>query len=431
MSRTSYLGILARRPSMILLLTLVASTVSPTQAFGLLPRSSDSCPTNYDHCASSLPSSFCCPSTSSCISLDDNSSAICCPEGESCDYIEPITCDVQLQNATSHPKNSVKTTRLDDSLPKCGDSCCPFGYTCTGDSICAMNTASASTATASQSSTTGSTATNTLSNTFATSASTTTNDPSDPTIIETSDPRVTSASKTAISDSTTSTHNSSAAALSAKTASCPSYPSSAIAAGFFPGAIFGAVLALLCVFFHRRRQRKNLPPSAKLAQFTRRSTKGTLIGISSPIPSEETSYRTDFLLRRSRSKRSSRFQRTGTRVKSLFLSNNTSTSNTSSTSSTSSTNNTNKNPQNTVTRSFSQRSLVPDRGARVPVPVPPLPISVTPLQPNRSLSKKGLARTESIRIYTPPGVFATTGVLDPDPYPTHIRTEGVFDSMEK
>ncbi|PYH98168.1 hypothetical protein BO71DRAFT_395464 [Aspergillus ellipticus CBS 707.79] len=443
MTTSSSTGIFARRPSMILLLTLVASTVSPSQAFGFLPRSPDSCPTSYDHCSSSLPSSFCCPSTSNCISLDDNSSAICCPEGESCDYIEPITCDVQLQNATSHPKNSVKTTRLDDSLPKCGDSCCPFGYTCTGDSICAMNTSSASTATASQSSTTGAMSmTSTASNTFATSASTsTTNDPSDPTIIATGDfPRVTSGSKTTISDSNTTTHNtSSAAALEAKTTSCPSYPSSAIAAGFFPGAVFGAVLALLCVFFHRRWQRKHLPPSAKVAQFTRRSTKGTLIGISSPIPSEDTSYRTDFLLRRNRSKRSSRFQRTGTRVKSLFLSNNNNNTTTANNTTTTNNGNTtaanNNKPNNTamatVTRSFSQRSLVPERGGRVPAPVPPLPISVRPLQPSRSMSKKGLTRTESIRVYTPPGVFATAGVLDPDPYPTHIRTEGTFDALDK
>ncbi|PWY79866.1 GPI transamidase component PIG-S [Aspergillus eucalypticola CBS 122712] len=410
---------LMRRPSMILLLALIASTVSPTQAFGLLLRSSDSCPSNYNKCADSkLPDDFCCSSSSTCISLDDSSSAICCPSGQSCDYIETITCDVQLQNATAHPKNSVKTTRLDDSLPKCGDKCCPFGYTCTGDSLCAMNTSSASTLSASQSSTTSTTGTTSSTGTitsFTTSAST--SDASNPTIV----PVTTGSSKTAISDDNSSSTNgtSSAAALSSK-ASCPSYPTNAIIAGFFPGAIFGAVLALLALFLYRKHQQKHQPPSAKVAQFTRRSSKGTLIGISSPIPSDETSYRTDFLLRRNRNTKRysegarSRIQRTGTRVRSLF------------------------NPNNAppLPKANPAKTLVPEHGggamhARVPVPVPPLPISVTPLQPGRTPSKKTLARTESIRVYTPPGVFATTGVLKPEPYPTHIRTEGTFDDMEK
>ncbi|EHA24299.1 hypothetical protein ASPNIDRAFT_39654 [Aspergillus niger ATCC 1015] len=376
---------------MILLLALIASTVSPTQAFGLLLRSSDSCPSNYNKCTdSNLPADFCCSSSSTCISLDDSSSAICCPSGQSCDYIETITCDVQLQNATAHPKNSVKTTRLDDSLPKCGDKCCPFGYTCTGDSLCAMNTSSASTLSASQSSTTstgGTTSSTGTITSFTTSASTT--DASNPTVV----PVTTGSSKSAISDNNSSANGtSSAAALSSK-ATSPSYPTNAIIAGFFPGAIFGAVLALLALFLYRKYQKKHQPPSAKVAQFTRRSSKGTLLGISSPIPSDETSYRTDFLLRRNRNTKRysegarSRIQRTGTRVRTMH--------------------------------------------ARVPVPVPPLPISVTPLQPGRTPSKKTLTRTESIRVYTPPGVFATTGVLKPDPYPTHIRTEGAFDDMEK
>ncbi|PWY78497.1 hypothetical protein BO94DRAFT_537686 [Aspergillus sclerotioniger CBS 115572] len=402
---------LRTRPTMILLFALIASTVSPTQAFGLLPRSSDSCPSNYNKCADSkLPASFCCSSSSTCISLDDSSSAICCPDGESCQYIEPITCNVQLQNATAHPKNSVKTTRLDDSLPTCGSACCPFGYTCTGDSLCVMNTSSASTAAASQSttmstSTVGSTSTGSVM--FTASASTT--DASDPTIVP-----VSTGSKS-ISDSSSSSNSTSSAALASKS-TCSSYPTTAILAGFFPGAIFGAVLAFLCLFFYRRYQNKHQPPSAKVAQLTRRSSKGTLIGISSPIPSDDSSYRTDFLLRRNRSTKRysegarSRFQRTGTRVRSLF------------------------NP-NSPSRVSVPKTLVPERGGgmptRVPVPVPPLPISVTPLQPGRSASKKTLARTESIRVYTPPGVFATTGVLKPDPYPTHIRTEGTFDAMDK
>ncbi|PYH42671.1 uncharacterized protein BP01DRAFT_346595 [Aspergillus saccharolyticus JOP 1030-1] len=364
-------------PMLLLLLGLLASTISPTQAVGiLLPRSSDTCPSDYTQCSGSgLPSTFCCPSTSTCISLDDGSSAICCPAGQSCDYIEPITCDVQLQNATSHPKNSVHTTRLDDSLATCGSKCCPFGYTCTGDSLCSLDTSTASTATASTASTTK-TSTSSTSSTISSSSSS-----SLATAISATDPRVSQCSD--ITNTTTT-----ATALT----NCPKYPTAAVLAGFFPGALLGVTATLLSLLLYRNHRRKHLPPSAKVAQFTRRSAKGTLIGISSPMPSAETACRTDFLLRRtqsraskatsaaggsrrsrSRSRTRSMIQKTGGRVRSLF------------------------NPQNPVTYTYSTAPVIP-----------------------------ALPRTESIRVYTPPGVFATTGVLKPDAYPTNPRAMEAF-----
>ncbi|RAK71786.1 uncharacterized protein BO72DRAFT_453400 [Aspergillus fijiensis CBS 313.89] len=417
---------------LLLLFGLLASTISPTQAVGiLLPRSSDTCPSDYTQCSSSgLPSTFCCPSSSTCISLDDGSSAICCPAGQSCDYIEPITCDVQLQNATSHPKNSVHTTRLDDSLAKCGSKCCPFGYTCTGDSLCSMDTSTASTAAASSatSSTTSSTTSSSSSSSLATAISAT-------------DPRVSTSSA---ADNTNTNTTSSATATQLK---CPQYPTAAVLAGFFPGALLGVTATLLSLLLYRHHRRKNLPPSAKIAQFTHRSSKGTLIGISSPMPSEETAYRTDFLLRRtqsraskatttgsrsrSRSRSRSMIQKTGGRVRSLF------------------------NPHNpvyqregTTARGVGggagvETALVPERGggSRVPVPVPPLPLNINGnlvVKQTQQDGKGGVAtyssppvipalpRTESIRVYTPPGVFATTGVLKPDAYPTNPRAMEAF-----
>ncbi|KAF7117874.1 hypothetical protein CNMCM5793_007205 [Aspergillus hiratsukae] len=177
-----------------------------------------------------------------------------------------------------------------------------------------------------------------------------------PTIISASDPTDSSASSAA------SCHGTSAAMATA----CPSFPTKAIIAGFFPGAAFGAVLALLALFLMRRRN-NNLPASVKIAQHTQRTSSGTLLGISDPIPSEENAYRTDFLLRRS-------LRRTGTRVKSLFAS----------------------------TPKPSQIAAKP----------PPLPF--TPPQQVR------LPSTESIKVYTPPGTFASTGVLKPEPYPTIV-----------
>ncbi|KAI5295089.1 hypothetical protein KEM55_006338, partial [Ascosphaera atra] len=52
--------------------------------------------------------------------------------------IEVIGCDINLQNATASPKSVVKTTRLDDDLPTCGDGCCPFGYECTKEGYCQL-----------------------------------------------------------------------------------------------------------------------------------------------------------------------------------------------------------------------------------------------------------------------------------------------------
>ncbi|KAA8647440.1 hypothetical protein EYZ11_004067 [Aspergillus tanneri] len=178
---------------------------------------------------------------------------------------------------------------------------------------------------------------------------------------------------------------------------CPSYPSKAVLAGFFPGAIFGAVLAALGMFCFRRWQRRQIPPSIKVVQHTQRSSNGTLLGISSPIPTDDSSYRTDFLLRRSRSsKRSSEgarsmLQRTGTRVKSLFGST----------------------PKITV--------HPPPEKERPKVP--PLPVT-----PPQKIRPQRLPSTESIRVYTPPGVFAGTGVLKPDPYPA-FRLDTTFADM--
>jgi hypothetical protein len=115
----------------------------------------------------------------------------------------------------------------------------------------------------------------------------------------------------------------------------------------------------------------------KIAQHTQRTSSGTLLGISDPIPSEENAYRTDFLLRRS-------LRRTGTRVKSLFAS----------------------------TPKPSQMASKP----------PPLPF--TPPQQVR------LPSTESIKVYTPPSTFASTGVLKPEPYPTIVVGSGAtFNEM--
>ncbi|KAK1766168.1 hypothetical protein QBC33DRAFT_110690 [Phialemonium atrogriseum] len=108
-----------------------------------------SCPaSNFTACGHGLPLNFCCPDTTHCLPLAANTTALCCPKGFSCDEIFPITCEIQLQNATADPEAPVFTTALGASLPTCGqdgdgvDTCCPLGYECEtsgGTTRCALN----------------------------------------------------------------------------------------------------------------------------------------------------------------------------------------------------------------------------------------------------------------------------------------------------
>lgn len=249
-------------------------------AFSIPILAIDTCPKSYKQCKGSLDA-FCCPSSAECIDLDDASSVICCPKGENCAYIQTISCDVQQQNSTLHPQNQVQTTRLDDELPRCGGSCCPFGYECHGD-VCALTSASTSsthTTAASPTSTTGTT--------------------------------ITPVSKTE--------HTPSPSALADKSvapSNCPDFTTDGILAGFFPGAVFGAILTALIAYCLQRR-RANRPSSSKVQNVTKRTSNG-LIGISDPIPSDDTALRTDFLLCPEPRGSSSRLHRTRSRVRSFW-----------------------------------------------------------------------------------------------------------------
>ncbi|GES61440.1 hypothetical protein ATEIFO6365_0011009900 [Aspergillus terreus] len=232
-----------------------------------------------------------------------------------------------------------------------------------------------------------STSTLTTAKSTASNPPTITTDTTVPTFIYTSNyPRV-STSKVAVADSTTNLSS-----------SCPSFPTGAVVAGFFPGAACGAALALLLARCIRRYKARHLPASVRVAQNTKRTTTGTLIGISDPIPSEDSACRTDFLLSRPPKRNSdgarSMLHRTGTRVKSLF----------------------GGAPKITV--------QTPDGTTSVKEVPPPLPIMPRKAVPRRQPS------TESIKVYTPPGVFASTAVLRPEPYPSAmIRPNTTFSDM--
>lgn len=357
---------ITRRQAGLLLLTFMVFLRSShaNALFEIHPKRSSSCPVSYNSCGDKLPTDFCCPSSSTCISLDDATSAICCPVGANCDYISPITCDAQEQNVAVHPRSSIKTTRLNDTLPTCGDACCPFGYSCAAKNTCVLNKRTATT----EAITTSSTTTDTPAATFT----------------PVSSPSASSSKDTASSLTTT--------------VSCPSFPSKAVLAGFFPGALFGAIAALLISICLRRRAQKKEqqlhdPKTGKA--WSQRSSSGAVIGISSPIASEDYSTRTDFLLRPGAAKRSSlgarstrsRLHRTGSRVRGLF--------------------------SNGAHRLSDET-------------IPPVPTAY-PVTPPRQRESS----TESIKVYSPPGAFAQSRkFLGPEPYPgTIARPDTTFTDL--
>ncbi|KAF9881019.1 hypothetical protein CkaCkLH20_01169 [Colletotrichum karsti] len=68
-----------------------------------------------------------------------NTTALCCPKGASCEAISTIICDITAQDVVENPDSPIHTTKLDESLPKCGKQCCPFGYKCRGGSACVLD----------------------------------------------------------------------------------------------------------------------------------------------------------------------------------------------------------------------------------------------------------------------------------------------------
>ncbi|OHF02872.1 hypothetical protein CORC01_01973 [Colletotrichum orchidophilum] len=107
----------------------------------LTPRATSladaSCPVEgYTTCGNGMADYFCCPIDTTCMILAERTTVLCCPKGSSCDILAPITCDVSLQDVVRNPTSPIHTTRLKQSLPQCGSSCCPFGYTCRADSVC-------------------------------------------------------------------------------------------------------------------------------------------------------------------------------------------------------------------------------------------------------------------------------------------------------
>lgn len=351
-------------------------TGSYVPSLDLLQRDNADCPASYTSCGNSqLPPNFCCPTSTTCISLDNSSSAICCPSGSDCSFIKLITCDIQAQNATANPEASLKTTRLTDSLPKCGGSCCPFGYTCQDGSTCALIKDTSSEAPSSSQPS----ASSTLPTSSASSTSSTSSISSASSTSSTSSTAAPTSTLSIVPSSTPTSLAGLAPNSTQVTEKCPAFPVTAVVAGFFPGLVSGALAAATIAICSRRRKQTQ---TSKQARLRRRSSGGTIIDISDPMPSDvQSTFRTDFLLRKGSSRypdsvrSKSILRRTGTRVKSFFSSN----------------------PSPKLNGGSSDPSPPPP-----PVPVTP-PQQIRPRQPS----------TESIKVYSPASMLASSNLLRP------------------
>lgn len=97
----------------------------------LLQRKNEQCSNStYQSCGSSVPGNFCCEKTSTCNILAAGTTILCCPENGDCSHIMPLDCDIDNYNVDISPQSDVLTTATDVELPKCGNMCCPFGYSC-------------------------------------------------------------------------------------------------------------------------------------------------------------------------------------------------------------------------------------------------------------------------------------------------------------
>lgn len=251
------------------------------------------CPqSGYTQCTNmGLPSDFCCPPTSTCIALAQNTTLLCCPSGSDCSTIQPITCDIAQQNITAHPDNTLKTTALTASLEKCGSNCCPFGYTCVNGN-CQMNADQADSVPGQQQSSAVISATSSVATSSGTKATATSTNPS-----------------LSIIPSSTSVAPSTDTPIAVIPKTCNKFPIDAILVGFFPGIALGVILALLSVCFLGRRKESN------------RKSGSSFGNISDPVPTSD--IRTDFLRKMPQTPSTSaggtpRRQNTVNRVRSLF-----------------------------------------------------------------------------------------------------------------
>jgi len=252
------------------LLAAVHTAASAVPINELFMRQS-TCAPKFNQCKNAnFPNYFCCPPGQRCLSLAGNTTLLCCPDGSDCSKIQPVPCDISLQDGEKNPDAVVKTTALGGTLGRCDGQCCPFGYTCRGTD-CVMD-----------------------SNQNAVPIQTNTAKPG-PTSTGSARTSATSgAGPSTTADATNPTNNPSTTSGSPSEASTASSgpPVAAIAGGVTAAVVVLIGVAVLAFILLRKKKKKESeagsPP--KLSRST--SSFGNLI--SGPIMAENAAIRSDF-----------------------------------------------------------------------------------------------------------------------------------------
>ncbi|KAK1755344.1 hypothetical protein QBC47DRAFT_383443 [Echria macrotheca] len=267
------------RPLRILSLAAMCATTSatalPAEIFGRQACAA----AGFSQCVNIQTAGFCCPQNSTCLTLAGNTTVLCCPSSSNCQLIERISCDVSLQDPSKNPDAKIKTTALQAALPKCQDSCCPFGYTCAGDGNCEKDKDQSTAPRASVTSSTSSPSpTSTSSSSPVKSSTSSISEAGTGLPIQ---PTPTAGTTTSASENNNGTDS----------AASSNGPPVAVIGGVTAGAIFAIILAIVvaCVLV-KRKSKPERSPSLKLTRSS--SSFGNII--SNPIIVESTTMRSDF-----------------------------------------------------------------------------------------------------------------------------------------
>jgi len=243
-------------------------------------------------CGAPFPSDFCCPTSTKCLQMDSSAMAVlCCPAGLDCNFISPISCDEQAQNATMFPGNQLHS---DPTIPldKCGDACCPSGATC-HEGVCAVSISTATPSTK---------PTSTLAASPQASTSSTRASVADVT---------STISLPAESSQSSNTLDGIAVTGGSSDSTSDKFSGKSFVAGLLPGIVLGAcIVALLMWFLDRRRRRSNrrYPDNytdqkhfstadqlTSLSTDSHRTLPTHTRSISEPISDPSNGHRTDFV----------------------------------------------------------------------------------------------------------------------------------------
>ncbi|KAM0514759.1 hypothetical protein ACHAPE_006433 [Trichoderma viride] len=248
---------------LLLLVSALASIVSASPTNSLFIRDSQ-CSAGLESCPTSLPDNFCCSQGTTCLPLAGDTTALCCPTGQTCEKIQPIACDISLQDPSKNSQSPIKTSVFDVSLGKCGANlCCPFGYSCVGGNQCQKDADQSTSPQSASSSSTGSPTSTSPTSDSPTSPASATSAPASATpppassivVAPVTTGAATQPAEESSLPSTTSSPESSSTETATPAAKASNPKTISIVAGVVGGCAVLAALAIIAFLFIRRRNR--------------------------------------------------------------------------------------------------------------------------------------------------------------------------------